>query len=63
MVPSWMPISENDALRLGFGSTAWASDAARPDQFDRPSGSNVTLIVGLPSVTSAISIRPASSGK
>ena len=63
MVPSLMPISENDAVRSGLGSSARASDPISPDQFDWPSGKKVTVIVGRTSVTSAISIRPASSGK
>jgi hypothetical protein len=63
MVPSWIPISVNDALRFGFGSSARASASARPDQFDRPPGRTATLIVGLFNVTSAISNRPARSGK
>ena len=58
-----MPISENDAVRPGLGSSARASDRINPDQFDWPLGRNVTVIVGRTSVTSAISIRPASSGK
>ena len=62
-VPSLMPISENDALRSGSGWSAWASDWISPDQFVSPSGRNVTVIVGRTSVTSAISMRPASSGK
>ena len=37
-VPSWMPISENEAVRPGSGSSAWASDWMRPDQFELAAG-------------------------
>ena len=47
----------------GSGCSARASDSISPDQFDWPLGWNVTVMVGRTSVTSAISIRPASSGK
>ena len=63
MVPSLMPISENDAVRPGLGASARPSVSISPDQFDWPSGKKVTVMVGRTRVTSAISIRPASSGK
>ena len=50
------------ALGIGLAARAQAS-AISPDQFDWPPAQNVTVIVGRTSVTSAISIRPASSGK
>ena len=33
-----MPISENEAVRPGSGSSAWASDWIRPDQFELAAG-------------------------
>ena len=58
-----MPISENAATRSDCGASARASDDIKPDQLDSPVAENATLMVGRTKVTSAISMRPASSGK
>ena len=65
MVPSATRISENDSLRSvrfasGFRLRERVSTSA--DQLERPWVSNVTAMRGRISATSAISMRPSSSG-
>ena len=62
-VPSAIRISENDAIRSGLGCRARASVSTWPDQFERPPGAKLTVMVGRTSVTSAIWILPVSNGK
>ena len=62
-VPFRMRISENPAARGAFGLWLRASVSISPDQLERPSSPRSTTMVGRVSATSAISTRPASSGK
>ena len=54
---------ERRAARFGLGCSVRASVSMWPDQFELPSASNATVMGGRTSDTSAISIRPISSGK
>ena len=63
MSPSSILISENDVARFGSACRLRASASMCPDQFELRSALNTIVTVGRTSSTSAISMRPISSGK